>query len=554
MAIWNPWHGCKKLSPGCANCYVYRRDESIGKDASVVSKTGDYDLPLKRNRKKEYKLTAEDGVVYTCMTSDFFLEEADEWRVGCWDMIRERRDLSFHIITKRIDRFEQCMPPDWGDGWEHVTICSTCENQDRADYRLPILLKLPIRHRQIVSEPMLEEIHFEKYLATGLIEHVTCGGESGPNARPCDFRWFQEVRRECVRQGVSFFFKQTGAVFVMNGKTYHIDRKDQMSQARKSGLSYTPGMKSANEISYQLPGREELFQRLGNSDFRSRFHLSEKDRKYISEKGPEQIRSHAEDFVAKRLSAENPENDGKQTPMKGHPVFIAQHATACCCRGCLEKWHHIPAGKALTKTEQEYIVDVLMDWIMREYGPARETDEKKASYRYVVFDVETPNYQNDRMSAIGISVIEDGAITEEFFSYIDPETHFDAFNTQLTGINEEVVRGKPTFPEIWKEIEPIMSSGILVAHNAVFDLGVLKACLTHYGIVWKPSVKYACTVQIGRKLLPDMKHNLNIMCDHYGIALDHHKADSDSHACAQILLRYFADGVDEREIIRTYHF
>ena len=554
MAIWNPWHGCKKLSPGCANCYVYRRDESIGKDASVVTKTGDYDLPLKRNRKKEYKLTADDGVVYTCMTSDFFLEEADEWRPGCWDMIRERRDLSFHIITKRIDRFEQCMPPDWGDGWEHVTICSTCENQDRADYRLPILLKLPIRHRQIISEPMLEEIHFEKYLETGLIEHVTCGGESGPNARPCDFRWIREVRRECIRQGVPFFFKQTGAVFIMNGKTYHIDRKDQMSQARKSGLSYSPGIGSADVITYQLPGRDELFQRLGNSDFRSRFHLTEKDRKYISEKGPEQIRSHAEDFVEKRLAAENPENDGKQTPMKGHPVFIAQHATACCCRGCLEKWHHIPAGKALTKTEQEYIVDVLMDWIMREYRPAAKTDEGKPSYRYIVFDVETPNYQNDRMSAIGISVIEDGTIIKEFFSYIDPETHFDEFNTQLTGIDEEVVRGKPTFPEIWKEIEPVMSSGILVAHNAVFDLGVLKACLTHYGIVWKPFVKYACTVQIGRKLLPYMKHNLNIMCDYYGIALDHHKADSDSHACAEILLRYFKDGVDERSIIRTYTF
>lgn len=444
MAIWNPWHGCKKLSPGCANCYVYRRDESIGKDASIVSKTGDYDLPLKRNRKKEYKLSADDGVVYTCMTSDFFLEEADEWRQGCWDMIRERKDLSFYIITKRIDRFEQCMPPDWGDGWEHVTICSTCENQDRADYRLPILLELPIRHRRIVSEPMLEEIHFEKYLATGLIEQVTCGGESGPNARPCDFRWIQEVRRECIRQGVTFYFKQTGAVFVMNGKTYHIDRKDQMSQARKSGLSYTPGTGAADEVADQLP--------------------------------------------------------------------------------------------------------------RRECGPAGESGGRKASYRYIVFDVETPNFRNDRMSAIGISVIEDGVITRELFSYIDPETHFDAFNTQLTGIDEEVVLGKPTFPEIWKEIEPIMSSGILVAHNAVFDLGVLKACLTHYEIKWKPSVKYACTVRIGRKLLPAMKHNLNVMCDYYGIALDHHKADSDSHACAEILLRYFEAGVDEKSIIRTYVF
>ena len=123
MVIWNPWHGCRKISPGCANCYVYRRDASIGKDASVVSKTGDYDLPLKKNRQGQYKLTADDGTVFTCMTSDFFLDTADEWRQGCWDIIRARQDLRFHIITKRIDRAAACLPPDWGDGWDHVTIC-----------------------------------------------------------------------------------------------------------------------------------------------------------------------------------------------------------------------------------------------------------------------------------------------------------------------------------------------------------------------------------------------------------------------------------------------
>ena len=366
MPIWNPWHGCRKISPGCAHCYVYRRDESIGKDASVVTKTADYDLPLKKNRAGEYKLRPEDGTVYTCMTSDFFLEDADEWRPGCWDMIRERTDLRFHIITKRIDRFEQCIPPDWGDGWDHVTVCSTCENQDRADYRLPILLALPVRHREVIAEPMLGAIDMEKYLAAGLIEHGTCGGESGPDARPCDFRWIREVRLACIRCGVPFTFKQTGAVFLKDGKTYRVDRKDQIPQARKSGYSYLPGAGSADAIRYRLPERADLLQRLSRSAFRSRFHLSEKDREYIVEKGMETIRRHAEELIAKRLAAENPENDGKQTPMKGHPVFIAQHATACCCRGCLEKWHHIPAGKTLTQEEQSYIADVLTEWIEKE--------------------------------------------------------------------------------------------------------------------------------------------------------------------------------------------
>lgn len=366
MMIWNPWHGCRKLSAGCMNCYVYRRDESIGKDASIVTKTGDYDLPLKRNRQKEYKLKAEDGIVFTCMTSDFFLEEADKWRQGCWDMIRERQDLEFHIITKRIDRFEQCMPPDWGDGWDNVTICSTCEDQDRADHRLPVFLELPIKHREIICEPMLGEIHMEKYLAAGLIEHVSCGGESGDNARPCDLRWIQEVRRECIRCGVPFTFRQTGAVFIKDGKVYHLDRRLQLTQAKKSGYSYIPGMGMADAIAYKLPERRELFERLERSDFRRRFHLTDKDRAYLAEKGIETIRSHARDIVEKRLSAENPQNDGKQTPMKGHPVFIAQHATACCCRGCLEKWHKIPSGKVLTKGEQSYVVDVLMEWINTE--------------------------------------------------------------------------------------------------------------------------------------------------------------------------------------------
>ena len=366
MAIWNPWHGCRKISPGCANCYVYRRDESIGKDASVVTKTGDYNLPLKKNRQGEYKLTADDGIVFTCMTSDFFLDTADEWRKECWDMIRQRQDLQFHIITKRIDRFVECIPQDWGDGWEHVTICCTCENQDRADYRLPIFLSLPIKHREIICEPMLGEINIAKYLSAGLVEQVTCGGEFGDHARPCDFRWIQEVRKECICSGVQFYFKQTGAIFIKDGKVYHIERKLQMAQAKKSGYSYIPGTGSGDAIRYQLPERNALFARLKQSDFRIRFHLTEKDRAYIAEKGFDTIRSHARDFVAKRLSAENPENDGKQTPMKGHPVFIAQHATACCCRSCLEKWHHIPAGKALTESEHAYIVDVLMDWINAE--------------------------------------------------------------------------------------------------------------------------------------------------------------------------------------------
>lgn len=174
--------------------------------------------------------------------------------------------------------------------------------------------------------------------------------------------------------------------------------------------------------------------------------------------------------------------------------------------------------------------------------------------RFTVFDVETPNRLSNRMSAIGITVIEDGAIADEFYSLVNPETHFDYFNTKLTGISEETVRNAPVFPELWTRIEPLMSEGLLVAHNAVFDMNVLKKCLVDYGIDWKPYARYICTVQMGRRLLPGMSHKLNVLCDYYGIRLDHHKADSDSHACAEILLRYLESGADIRQFIRTCSF
>ncbi len=176
---------------------------------------------------------------------------------------------------------------------------------------------------------------------------------------------------------------------------------------------------------------------------------------------------------------------------------------------------------------------------------------EKAS-RFICFDVETPNSRNDRMSAIGIAVVEDGKVTEEFFSYVNPEEPFDAFNTELTGISAETVVGAPTFRDLWPRIKLLMASGILVAHNAPFDIGVLKRCLLDYGIGWKERAPYACTVRIGRAVLPNMRHRLNDMCAYYGIELDHHKADSDSRACAEILIRYIQADVKISDYVRSW--
>ena len=111
---------------------------------------------------------------------------------------------------------------------------------------------------------------------------------------------------------------------------------------------------------------EEALLKLSASPFRSRFRLREEDKAYIRQIGIDTLRTHAADLIASRLAPAFPKNDGKQTPMKGHPVFIAQHACALCCRGCLQKWYHVPKGVPLSPVQQEKIVNLLMAWIKNQ--------------------------------------------------------------------------------------------------------------------------------------------------------------------------------------------
>lgn len=118
---------------------------------------------------------------------------------------------------------------------------------------------------------------------------------------------------------------------------------------------------------------KNILDRLSKSKFRSSFHLKDKDILYIEDKGINKIRNHAYDFVTKRLADTSNVTDGKQTPMKGHPVFIAQHATGTCCRRCLEKWHHISKNKNMTDDDIKYVVDIIMSWIEKEYNNYKKT-------------------------------------------------------------------------------------------------------------------------------------------------------------------------------------
>lgn len=244
MPVWNPWHGCSKVSPGCLNCYVYREDVKYGRDPAAVEKNSTFALPVQTNKKGEYKLKPGGDYVYTCFTSDFFHPAADAWRKEAWQFMKTRSDLRFFFITKRIDRFSVSLPDDWGSGYENVTICCTCENQEMADARLPIFASLPIRHKRIVQEPLLGAIDISKYLqlrkpdGNPMIEQVLCGGESGSGARLCKYDWILSIREQCREYRIPFYFKQTGALFEKDGKVYRIPRRLQLSQARKAGINF----------------------------------------------------------------------------------------------------------------------------------------------------------------------------------------------------------------------------------------------------------------------------------------------------------------------------
>ena len=238
MIIWNPWHGCHKVSEGCQHCYMYFLDGKRGIDTSKVYRTENFNLPVQRRRDGRFKLPS--GMqLYVGLSTDFFVEEADEWREEAWRIMRQRPDIVFRLLTKRASRIRECLPKDWGEGYENVLLQVTTENQQRADERLPILLEIPAKHKGFMAAPFIGEVDVECYLATGQIEEVLCGGENYDGARPCHYEWVKKLSDQCRKHDVTFDFIETGTVFVKEGKTYRIpDKRTQSLQAFKSGLSY----------------------------------------------------------------------------------------------------------------------------------------------------------------------------------------------------------------------------------------------------------------------------------------------------------------------------
>ncbi len=235
MAFYEPWHGCHRYSDGCKFCYIHKGDYKRGIDTDKFTISPSFHNLIKKKKNGEYLLKSGKKI-YMCFCSDFFLPEADSFRPEVWSMIKTRKDLNFFFLTKRIDRFPEVIPQDWGLGYENVTIGCTVENQLVANYRLSLFNTFPIKHKNIILQPLLEEVDISDYLKD--IELVVVGGESDKNARPLNYDWVLKIREQCIKTKTPFQFRQCGTHFIKDGKLYTIPTKLLSAQAKKANIDY----------------------------------------------------------------------------------------------------------------------------------------------------------------------------------------------------------------------------------------------------------------------------------------------------------------------------
>ena len=196
---WNPWRGCHKVSAGCKNCYMFRDQKRFGNDPNIVARSKTtFDAPLKWK---------DPAMVFTCSWSDFFIEEADEWRDDAWEIIRQTPHLTYQILTKRPENIRSRLPEDWGDGWPNVWLGVSIESWESTG-RGWFLSYVPAKVRFISAEPLIGVLNLSWVLAIEKFHWVIVGGESGPGCRLMDLEWARDIQDDCKQHGVAFFMKQ----------------------------------------------------------------------------------------------------------------------------------------------------------------------------------------------------------------------------------------------------------------------------------------------------------------------------------------------------------
>ena len=261
---WNPWHGCTKISEGCKHCYMMYNDHKRGLDGTKIYKTQSFYYPLEKDRYGEYKIKSGE-VIRICMNSDFFLEEADPWRDEVWKIIKQRSDVIFYILTKRAHRIASCLPSDWQGGYENVLLNVTCENQRQADLRLPILMRIPAKHKGIMCAPLIGSIDLSKYLEQMQIDQIVVGGENYGSNRCNHHEWVESLFRQAKAKNIKFCFIETGTYYKKDQTIYRIvSKQKQAKQAYKSGLQY-----SGKKVTFHLKTNQLLlFQEIYEPHYR----------------------------------------------------------------------------------------------------------------------------------------------------------------------------------------------------------------------------------------------------------------------------------------------
>lgn len=223
-ATWNPWHGCKKVSEGCKYCYMYRDKERYKQDpTSVIKSKSNFLAPINWSARMQasgmpHEMNSKNlfpGMkIFTCSWSDWFIEDADQWREEAWNIIYHTPEFQYQILTKRPERIESWLPKNWGEGYSNVWLGVSIENQERANDRIPILRDLPAKIKFLSVEPLLAPIYLGD-LRNYDIDWVIIGGESGNDSgkykyRPCELNWMQWIVEDCRTSGIPVFVKQLG--------------------------------------------------------------------------------------------------------------------------------------------------------------------------------------------------------------------------------------------------------------------------------------------------------------------------------------------------------